>query len=81
MNNLNELKKAIIMAEHIAHNCEERAAYYSEICASIGSADPKDRFGIQKSKSEAEKDAKLFRIAAACMWEKLERLEKEAATC
>ena len=46
--------------------------------------------GIEKSAYEMEQypftmsayvTADYLRIAAACMWEKLERLEKEAGTC
>lgn len=65
MEDLNELKKAILEMEKAAKNFEiisEHLMLHER---------------VDKGFSAAEY-SEIFRIAAACMWEKLEQLEKEA---
>lgn len=63
MDNLNELKKGILAFEKEAHRLEERAK-----------EDLPDWY-----KKRFEFFAGRYRMIAACMWEKLERLEAEEA--
>ena len=60
MATIEELKTAILWLEQEAHICEEAADHHS-----------KDG----ELSMAFERDAQYFRIAAACMWDKLERLE------
>ena len=64
MNNLNELKKAILLVEQMARRDEVAFEHYAKMGIDVGAV---------------KEEAALYRIAAACMWEKLERLEKGAA--
>lgn len=66
MTTIEELKKAILWAETEGKECED-AIEWVDSCSSEFSED---------ARAEFVKDARRFRIAAACMWEKLERMER-----
>lgn len=59
MTTIHELKEAILEMEKVAHEWEQQA----------------DEAWAQADADFCEKVAGLYRIAAACCWEKLERLE------
>lgn len=64
MTTIEELKAAILEMEKAAHEFEQDA------CEAV----------TQYMEDFYEKMAGMYRIAAACCWEKLEQLEKEGVT-
>ena len=65
---IDELKTAILYAEIIVSSFERSRDFLK---VNVSPATYRDM----------EWQARIMQIAAACMWEKLERLEKEAGTC
>lgn len=80
MTTIDELKKAIVYMEHIAHYFELNAERHYRMSSHFDDGEP-EKLEFEQAAKRSEADAKRHRIAAACMWEKLERLEKEAAGC
>ena len=68
MTTIEELKKAILWAEKEGKDCEDAIEWVDSCSREIS----------EDVRAEFVKDARRFRIAAACMWDKLERLESEA---
>lgn len=66
MENLNELKKSILLMEQMARRNELKFEHYAKMGMNV---------------DMIKKEAALYRLASACMWEKLERLEKESEQC
>lgn len=65
-----DLVTALVAMEKLAHQEEERVAIHRNICRD---------HGIEiRDKLRWERQAEIFRIAAGCMWEKLERMEDRA---